>query len=550
MEKPTEAAVNDRDLSRDGFPRHEDRQISFSRITVNRNLCIGTLTATWMAGIACISVGVFLDHNLGDAWVRPRKLTISRATKEVVPLLINIVVTILTEVTGFIHATALRWALGMNLHFNSTLRLFTTVRNRWAFSTVSNFFNTAWLILAYATPSLILSNSPPSAVCDAMPSDEYYCGSQSAQIVYLRSGIVIALGVALTGNAALTTWQLYASNIVTWSSSPLETARASVATGLRSRREGRCMMGVDEMNLPSAPNLPKSQQVSAWSAFPAIRHEIRCLWLLFVATFAWFLAVLIPINVIWHKCQAGGDCSWTDGMYFGPSWALLPDTSGITSLVTINFFDKGIAKQASFAFSILIILAIQVVLTMTLSSTDILVNLSRDEDTWRQAYRPSFVLSSQPPSSSSSSASCYTPHNALRATLTSPQTLLLLFLKPLLHWLFGLGMTIYLDWGIFMRPPQILYLSMGVLVLAVFETWLCVRRPKGPQPATYGHLQTLVDLVDEWGEGGRIYWGHKGVLGMVAGQWVCHAGTAGRELRRVNMRERYAGVALQGKEVT
>src|ERR1700722_3745782 len=62
-------------------------------------------------------------------------------------------------------------------------------------------------------------------------------------------------------------------------------------------------------------------------------------------------------------------------------------------------------------------------------------------------------------------------------------------------------------------------LSGGLVPVAVFVTFIAKRRPSGPQPAAYGHIQTLTDLVDEWLP--TMYWGHKGDDGV-----VCHAGAS------------------------
>ncbi|KAK0531116.1 hypothetical protein OC834_003070 [Tilletia horrida] len=63
--------------------------------------------------------------------------------------------------------------------------------------------------------------------------------------------------------------------------------------------------------------------------------------------------------------------------------------------------------------------------------------------------------------------------------------------------------------------------------LAVFLSALAFWPRKGPQPATYGHLQTIVDLIDEWPKHGdeTMYWGHKaGGTGWKETEPVNHAG--------------------------
>jgi hypothetical protein len=58
------------------------------------------------------------------------------------------------------------------------------------------------------------------------------------------------------------------------------------------------------------------------------------------------------------------------------------------------------------------------------------------------------------------------------------------------------------------RPrKQILYLAMALIVFAFACTCIVARCPRGPQPAAYGHLQTLANLVDEWSP--TMWWGHK-----------------------------------------
>lgn len=46
---------------------------------------------------------------------------------------------------------------------------------------------------------------------------------------------------------------------------------------------------------------------------------------------------------------------------------------------------------------------------------------------------------------------------------------------------------------------------------------MATRRPHGPQPAAYGHVQTLANLVDVWTP--TMWWGHKSNL-----KPISHAG--------------------------
>ncbi|EGC45827.1 conserved hypothetical protein [Histoplasma capsulatum var. duboisii H88] len=128
--------------------------------------------------------------------------------------------------------------------------------------------------------------------------------------------------------------------------------------------------------------------------------------------------------------------------------------------------------------------------------------------------------------------------NILKKMGTSWQSITLFCFKPLIHWLYGLSMTVYFDSGFNMMPVQISYLTVGALCLALFATAIIFKPPKGPQPAAFGHLQTLANLIDEWPtKGGRLYWGHKSEEGSVA-----HAGTSSEKLGKINFGMLYAGV--------
>ncbi|KAJ5232558.1 hypothetical protein N7468_005514 [Penicillium chermesinum] len=64
------------------------------------------------------------------------------------------------------------------------------------------------------------------------------------------------------------------------------------------------------------------------------------------------------------------------------------------------------------------------------------------------------------------------------------------------------------------------------IVVASLGTYLALKRPRGCQPATLGHLQTIVDLIDDWAtdQSGRMWWGDKPVAQLEDNQ-ARHAGT-------------------------
>jgi hypothetical protein len=74
----------------------------------------------------------------------------------------------------------------------------------------------------------------------------------------------------------------------------------------------------------------------------------------------------------------------------------------------------------------------------------------------------------------------------------------------------------------------IIYAILAIL-LAVFATYLASQKTRGCQPATFGHLQTLADLVNDWetDQKGRLWWGDKTLFGKAdADGQTRHVGTS------------------------
>ena len=87
--------------------------------------------------------------------------------------------------------------------------------------------------------------------------------------------------------------------------------------------------------------------------------------------------------------------------------------------------------------------------------------------------------------------------NSIIAAMASWQTVILLISKAACHWLFGLAINVSWGLGVNMYPPQICYFTGFLFAVAIFATYVSFRRPTGYLPATYGHLQTMADIVDE-----------------------------------------------------
>lgn len=494
-----------------------------------RNMCLAGLSLALLCSVVCIVMSAMvLSVSTQKEQAFYRINFGSPIFQEFVPLLINVVISAVTECMGFIHATALRWALGDQLTFNSNLRLFSTVKGgHFSLGRIANFFQALALIMSYCATSLLFISYLPPEACD----NGFGAQCEVRGIGALNPAALLALGVGLLTQAVVAFLQFRSVKISTWASTPLETAWASLASGRRKKEEGRCMMGVHDRDEPSAPRPPMARQRPAWSAHPEVRRVVVFQWVVVVLGFLWFVIVIGVLKRIEGKCVKGCDFNLSG------NWALVPDSADLknAAIIGTHTFERlaSSANQDSaslLAGTFFFIMAFQSFLTMGLHCAELLVNMSRDEDNWRSA----------------GSSKGYKPANAFNTAVRSWKTALLILAKPIIHWLFGLAITLYAGLGVAMRPPQILYMSLCLVLIAGFGTWLCFAKPSGPQPAAYGHIQTLVDLVDQWSP--DLFWGDKAKASSADG--VRHAGTAseGSLVGEIDMDAWYAGAARDNKK--
>jgi lysylphosphatidylglycerol synthetase-like protein (DUF2156 family) len=224
---------------------------------------------------------------------------------------------------------------------------------------------------------------------------------------------------------------------------------------------------------------------------------------------------LLPLGGIWvgvcYNVFNGADSADSSGSF--TNWAFLPTdethtTSGSPYIaLSWNNVNVYIVSAETLAF----FTGLQAIITLALHCVELLANLSRDEAIWRRATTaPGLKVSI---------------YNSVTAALTAWQTVMLFIFKAAIHWMFGLSVAI--SPGILLHPIQMVYLMILVAVLAALTIYIATRRPSGPQPAAYGHLQTMADLVDEWAP--TMYWGDKSISG------VYHAGTSSSVLGDVDL---------------
>lgn len=509
------------------------RSVKVDKAILSRNIYIGCLFLSWCVAIACITFGVYITPSWRDLdlWedyqpIHRRNISGYGITSSawglwcaiyLIPLALNLLITICTDSLGFIQTASLRWSLQQDgvLMYNSNLRLLTaTKRNpahRWYINVVSAFCAS---VCYAATPILSTWGSDRDR--------------DSRGLYWIPQGIIIVyLGLAIMGQAALATWCLFLNlkSIPTWSSNPLNTTLACLELDFQ-RQRGRCLMSVHQSQQSAITKYPYTRQPSAGEVSHFAAPIVHWLWVLTVVALFWGIAMVLSVELVKKNMY---DTSLTDFGFGMWESARLSISERIYKLWyshgLIFALDPPVLPEFSInarnSIHICILMLVHGPLVFGLHCIEMLVNVSRDEGLWRRAASKDGVQSE---------------YNAISAALRSPQTVLLFLGKAAAHWCIGQSFNI-INGRIFNVMTGPVFLLTAVLaLLAYFGKRLAYDRPKGPQPATYGHIQTLADLIDVWSE--TMYWGDKGAI---PGSNIRHAGTLHEPLKQPQLRAPYSG---------
>jgi hypothetical protein len=474
-----------------------------------RNALVGVVFSSIFSCI-CIVAGIVILANHGGVAV-PKMVSYERYAQlslqgEITALALSIIVTLCTESIGLVHGISLRSALALEsrLHFNTNLRLVTAARGWYnPNGTLFNGISAILLIISYSSASLVVNfDFDYSTSTSSLP---YRVGISFEGVPLLILGVALLLQVmiALSGMRAV--------KILTWSSSPFDLTAALLHHTQLTPTTLHCMRCVSDLDTEGGPAKPSEIQPSAWHAHPSIRNVVLFLWVIIAACVGW--AALVT----WISYFNSYGISMTI-----KTWSFLPN--GTSSYIMYPMPGVGLEMWILLFVNMAVV---QGPLTLGLHCSELIANVIRDERHWRCATGRKGLR---------------TAMNPATTIFTQPICLILFVAKAFLHWMFGRSFQIYNNvsdrklqgmW-VAMNTPQIWNLSIALLIFAGFFTFVALYRPRGPQPATYGHLQTLANLVDEWSP--LMWWGHK-----EDGTSYCHAGTSDHPLPDVKMDCVYAG---------
>ena len=502
------------------------------------------LALVWICGVICIAIASFLfaRHRpysaVGQTAQLPAGSVIIGNLGEVYALLVTALVTICTEGTGFVHDVCLRWDLFREgrLRWTTNLRLLSTSRVTHATRTPSNLLYFLTLGLAYTASSQIFVPAAFTASYSADLQDSGLLLGTSA-----NGAALMILGICFVLQAAIVTWIYLASRqyIKTWSSNTLtillacmssDSAMASasknpeyssvVSTATRVSSEHDNIL---EHRLGPPPcSHPCNRQASLFAIRKiAIRRTLCVISALPILVLIW---AAIGLNA-WKQVNA--PISF-DEFASGPTKLSKTlqhlSSTDANTLPAIQPFaiqnDPGPAPSLPSAgiaifVCLLLVFCLQVYLTFALHCAEVLINSARDQRFWEKAGR----------GMDSKERGAPLNMNVVASFLGNLPNVILLLAKIVAHWLFNqslLPIVVYsnsydnANWQCILS--QICLYGVPTLFLAAVAIFLtgivwyeAYRSPRGPQPSTYGHLQTLTELVDEWGSGERLYWGDKGV---------------------------------------
>ncbi|KAH7067691.1 hypothetical protein BKA63DRAFT_522641 [Paraphoma chrysanthemicola] len=448
-----------------------------------KKFCVAGIWFSALLGMSCLATcGPVFQHRIHDD-SDTQGVYILRASSlmgHVISLCINMVVAACTDVLGYVHATSLRWTLVQEgrLEYNSNLRLFTSSKNTWANGKIVNTLSGLFLALSYAASSQLL------ILYDDIEVDEY-------RTLYVNGIAFIMLGVGLLGLSAVAILSLSTQKaaILTWSPNPLDTALACLHNEVLHRRPGRGMMSVNMATLSAQPIQASALQRPARDSYKQIKNMARVVW------------VALAISCV----LTGVVCGLS--VYLNPAspkhWVFF----GMDHYTYLNFFIAGpntlTEDQQSLICLVLFFLfglALQASISVPLHCMELIVNVTRDETAWRHA-------------ATRKGTSLHT--SGLMGALQSWQWWILFVMKPFAQWLFSSASvwSLYLGTAVIVSVNAIpLAVLTGVMIfLTLLGEYLARKTQKGPQPVAYGHLQTIVDLIDDWGEGSKkpLYWGVK-----------------------------------------
>jgi hypothetical protein len=342
----------------------ETRTDFYDRSLTSRRYALAGVACSTIFSISCIIAATVIITARGVNGAV--YCSISSLQIEMLALVLNLIVTLCTESTGFVHGISLHSTLisESRLCFNNNLRLLTAARGwRNPNGTLFNGVMAVLLILSYSSASLVITWTSES--------EDNLNG-----VISIIGVPLLLLGIALFLQMAISMSGMRAAKILTWSSSPFHVTAALCHHAQLSPIPFRCMRNMSDLHVGGlgGPAKASETQPSAWHAHRSIRKIILSLWGLVVA-----YAVLAALAMlIWYVIIRKNEPFPATGEF----WSFFPN--GNFMIQWYMQLDGGAAVQW-WILSFVTVALIQGPLTLGLHCSELIVNVTRDERQWRHA---------------------------------------------------------------------------------------------------------------------------------------------------------------------
>jgi len=340
----------------------------YDRSLTSRRYALTGVAFSSIFGISCLITGTVIIATRGGNGAIQYEFT-GYTQKDTLALVLNLIVTLCTESTGFVHGISLRSALASEsrLRFNTNLRLLTAARGwRNPNGSLLNAIMAVLLILSYTSASLVVLSSTGLDGSNGVTVQVYYVCITGLPLFLLGVALLLQVVIALSGMRAV--------KILTWSSSSLDTAAALLHHMQLSPVAFRCMRGASDAGVFGDPAKPSETQPSAWCAHPSIRKVVLSLWGLVVACAVWATV----ITSVW-SITVGPDSPVPSG-----SWSFFPNENSSNVLWWFFRLDGGVSVQW-WILSYVNVVLVQGPLTLGMHCSELVANAIRDERQWRRA---------------------------------------------------------------------------------------------------------------------------------------------------------------------
>lgn len=375
-----------------------------------------------------------------------------------IPLVLQYCFTALLDCISGLHSMTLRWSLAEEdrLVFNSNPRLFACSRRHGPNSWYINVISALASVIAYGSIASLATTVQARYFPDDYNAARSHSVGSTTYGVDISGWAMLILGLAMAVQLGISTWSYACSGklVRTWSSNVLMTR---LALDL-SRREDTHYVSNTSFKTPR-------------NAIRSLRYLTMAIWILFsLSTICTIITVVLAHQrgslskeyvQTWILGEPDGQAFWD---FFGQIYFLFAYPFSIANKREW----LGIILQSCF----------QAPVTLGLHYSELLFGVWRDERTGRRALRNGERQAYQ---------------GLFRERLFDWPALSFFLFKGVFQWVFQYAISVSLVVVVNLLP--LLVVTTMLLILALGNESLSRWSPKGSQPATFGELRLLDNLL-------------------------------------------------------